>query len=116
MSEAFDGIGDLFRSTAHSDPQSGVLTLADLDNMIDTIKEQASTADHWAFYLSPRMAARVRWLMRHMELIGKMYRAYPPPRYKIRKCHMRKLQARWRKCMRRFHKIEQSEGLSRSGL
>lgn len=116
MSGAFDGMDDLFRSGAHSAQQRGILTLADLDTMIDTVKERASTVDHWAFYLSPRMAARVRWLMRHTELISKMYRAYPPPRYKLRKCHMRKLQAKWRTCKRRIHKIEQSEGLSRGEL
>ena len=100
---------DLLSSGAQSEQQGGVLTMAALDNLIDSVKEQASTGDGWMFVLSPIMEKRVRYMMRHMELLMAMYRAYPAPRYKIRKCHMRKLQARWHKARRRIRKIEQAE-------
>lgn len=106
---AWDGLEVLVSSSTQADQQGGVLTMAALDNMVDVIKEQASTGDGWMFVLSPRMEKRVRYMMRHSELLMQMYRAYPPPRYKIRKCHMRKLQARWHKCRRRIREIERAE-------
>lgn len=95
---------------ARSDPESrgGTLTIEDMDRFIDHLKEQAATGANWVFEISPHMAKRVRWLMLHSELLMKMYRAYPAPRYKIRKCHMRKLQARWHTCRRRIRKIERA--------
>ena len=107
MSQAFDGLRDFFASCGQTDQQSGVLTLADLDSLIDTMKEQAGTSQSWLIPVSPTWIRR----MRHLEMIGAMYRAYPRPHYKIRKCHMRKLQARWREGRRRIRKIEQAEGI-----
>lgn len=81
------------------------LSIADLDKLIDVVRSYVRVAPGPMFTVSPSMFRR----MRRMERIILMYHAYPAPRYKIRKCHMRKLQARWHKARRRIHRIEQTE-------
>jgi hypothetical protein len=84
----WDGF-DLLSSAGQSERQGGVLTMAALDSLIDSLREQIGVYSDWRIPVSPGWVRR----MRHLELIGQMYHAYPAPRYKIRKCHMRKLQA-----------------------
>lgn len=95
---------------AHTDPEpgGGVLTLEDMDRFTAHLRERAGTGEHWVFEVSPGMRRRLRWLMLRSELLTKMYRAYPAPQRKIRKCHMRKLQERWRIRRRYIRKVEQA--------
>jgi hypothetical protein len=81
-----------------------MISLADIDTMIDAIK---ANADLWPehFVVSTETMRRLR----HLDRLGRMYRVHPAPHYQLRKCHMRKLQSTWRKGKARIHRIEQAE-------
>ncbi len=69
--------------TTPSSDQTGMVTLADMDIMIDHV-HQSSSENAPFFTMSPRMYRRVRTLAH----LGKLR---PLPRRKLRKCHMRKI-------------------------
>lgn len=111
----FDEWPDIFAHTGPG-PVAGSLTLEDMDRFTAHLREQAGTGEHWVFEVSPGMQRRLRWLMLHSELLTKMYRAYPVPQRKIRKCHMRKLQARWRARKRYIRRVEQALMAAEEGI
>lgn len=81
------------------------LTIADLDRFIDRLKEECANPHFWFFEVSPYALGRIQ----HLERIHRMYRIYPSPRHKIRKCHMRKLVERRRRYRQHIARVEQAE-------
>lgn len=57
------------------------------------------------FHVSVEDGRRIR----HEVRMSRLYRVHPAPRRKIRKCHMRKLQARWRQGRTRIRRAELAE-------
>lgn len=90
----------------HSEPSSdaGQLTLADIHALLDGMADHANAHPDY-IYVSVEDARSMRYWYR----IGRLFRALPVPRYKLRKCHMRKLQARWRKGKAHIRRVEQAE-------
>lgn len=87
------------------DPNTtGLLALADIQEMMDQMFANAQPEPD-VIYIPLERARQLR----HMYRIGDLYRAYPRPRYKLRKCHMRSLQATWTRGMRRIRKQELME-------
>lgn len=87
------------------DPNAtGTLSSADIQEMMDQMFAHAQPEPEMIYI--PIERARQ---LRHMYRVGDLYRAHPRPRYKLRKCHMRSLQATWTQGLRRIRKQEQME-------
>ncbi len=98
----FDGLTSLMSSPPTE--QSGVLTLADINAMFETMRNDAYS-DRGYIFISPRMRKRLI----HWERVGRLYHAHPLPDYAIRKCVRRRIVAARRAGMKRIHKMERRE-------
>jgi hypothetical protein len=101
MSDQFD-----LAQLMYEQPAADVtpLSLADINELLETMFANARNEPSM-LYVSIETVRRVR----HIGHVAALYRACPRTRHKIRKCHMRRLQARWDKGHRRIRKIEQAE-------
>lgn len=78
-----------------------------LDTLSQAIHEMNaySRAYPEVMYVSVEQARQIR----HFYHLGRMYRAHPIPRRKLRKCHMRKVHQHWRKGRAHIQRVEQAE-------
>lgn len=83
---------------------AGALSFDTLRGVLDEV--YANAREHPPSWLIP---AKTMQRIRHLTHLGQMYRAHPMPRRKIRKCHMRRLQAIWRKGRAHIRRVEQAE-------
>jgi len=83
---------------------TGTLTAADIDALLEQMSANFRAQPDMLF-VSPGMMYSIR----HAQRIGQLYHAHPVPRRKIRKCHMRKLQATWCKGKAHIRRVEQAE-------
>lgn len=91
------------RTTSVMD-STGILTSASILEALNMIH----TTDHtepFHFYVSPKM--RDRFL--HLARIGRLYRAHPLPKRRIRKCYLRKIYANHKQGRKRIARIERKE-------
>ncbi len=87
------------------DPNAtGMLSLADIHEIMDQMVANAQPEPPMML-ISVGMARQLR----HLQRVGNLYRVHPYPRYKLRKCHMRALEATWKQGLRRIRKQEQEE-------
>jgi hypothetical protein len=84
--------------------RGGILSVADIDAVIASMRDNAR-AEPDILYVSPGTLRVIKYAQR----IGRLYRAHPVPHGKIRKCHMRKLQARWRAGKAHIRRVEAAE-------
>lgn len=80
------------------------LTLDTLSRVLDDIRANARE-----YSFSWLISADIMQQIRHLNHLAQMYRAHPIPRRKIRKCHMRKIHAAWRKGRAHIRRVELAE-------
>lgn len=84
----------------------GTISKSDLDALIDAMYDHVQPLPEYIdIFISLERARQIL----HWQHLAQLYRAYPVPPRQIRKCHMRKLQSRWKQGRERIHRIEQRE-------
>lgn len=83
---------------------AGAFSLGALSQALDEIYAGASANSHMML-----VSVETTRQIRHFYRIGRLYLAHPIPRYKIRKCHMRKIHRAWRKGRAHIRRVEQAE-------
>lgn len=83
---------------------TGALSTADINAFLQQMDFNAQENPD-IFYVSVEDGRRIR----HEVRMSRLYRVHPVPRRKLRKCYMRKLQARWRAGRTHIRRVEQAE-------
>jgi hypothetical protein len=102
MRMMYDGLADLMRNAPTE--QSGVLTRADIDTVMDAMYANARPEPDM-LYVSVTTYRRIR----HWERIGRLYAAHPMPDYALRTCVRRRIVAARQAGMTRIRRVERRE-------
>jgi hypothetical protein len=99
---------DSFEEILHSNRSttaSGALTITDFNMMFDALFPHDYTPEPICLYVTLKQFKR----MAHLQHLGSLYRTHPAPKRKIRKCHMRKLHAAWKRGRAHLARVESNE-------